>query len=56
MKKKRRNKSKLALEWKESEKYSPLMVLRQLPPTGETKVIRAPLPKLAPPPQPPPAA
>jgi len=40
MKKKRRTKSKLALEWKE-EKYSPLMVLRSLPHTGETKVIHA---------------
>jgi hypothetical protein len=47
MKKKRRNKSKLALEWKDGEKYSPPMVLRELPHTGETKIIRAPLPKSA---------
>jgi hypothetical protein len=46
MKKKRRAKSKLALaalEWQE-EKYSPPMVLRALPHTGETKIIRAPAP------------
>jgi len=47
MKKKRRNKSKLALEWKDGEKYSPPMVLRELPHTGETKIIRAPVPKSA---------
>jgi hypothetical protein len=45
MKKKRRNKSKLALDWKDGEKYSPLMVLRHLPHTGETKIIRAPIAK-----------
>jgi len=40
MKKKRRAKSKLALQWTE-EKYSPPMVLRTLPHTGETKVLHA---------------
>jgi hypothetical protein len=38
MKKARRAKSKLALVWNE-EKYSPLMFLRSLPHTGETKII-----------------
>jgi len=38
MKKKRRAKGKLALQWTE-EKYSPLVVLRTLPHTGETKVL-----------------
>jgi hypothetical protein len=46
MKKKRRAKDKLALEWKE-EKYSPLMVLRAVPHTGDTRIIRAPAPKSA---------
>ena len=54
MKKKRRAKGKLALEaveWQE-ENYSPPMVPRALPHTGETKIIRAPLPKsVAPRPQ-----
>jgi hypothetical protein len=40
MKKKRRAKSKIALHWTE-EKYSPLVVLRELPHTGETKVLHA---------------
>jgi len=46
MKKQRRTKSKLALEWNE-EKYSPSMVLRAVPHTGETRIIRAPQPKSA---------
>jgi len=47
MKKKRRNKSKLTFEWKDGEQYSPPMVLRELPHTGETKIIRAPVAKPA---------
>jgi hypothetical protein len=48
MKKKRRAKSKLALQWAE-EKYSPLVVLRTLPHTGETKVLHMAHVKSAPP-------
>jgi hypothetical protein len=44
MKKARRTKTKLALEWRE-EKYSPPMALGAFPHTGETKIIRAPHPK-----------
>jgi hypothetical protein len=46
MKKKRRAKSKLALEWKD-EKYSPPMVLRAVPHTGDTRIIHAPAGKSA---------
>jgi len=38
MKKTRRTKRKLSLEWAE-EKYSPLLVLRSAPHTGETKIL-----------------
>jgi len=38
MKKTRRARRKLDLEWAE-EKYSPLMVLRSTPHTGETKIL-----------------
>jgi hypothetical protein len=38
MKKTRRSKRKLSLEWAE-EKYSPLLVLRPAPHTGETKIL-----------------
>lgn len=38
MKKSRRTKRKLTPAWQE-EKYSPLMVLRATPHTGETKII-----------------
>jgi hypothetical protein len=38
MKKTRRSKRKLSLEWAE-EKYSPLLVLRSTPHTGETKIL-----------------
>ena len=38
MKKTRRTKRKLGLEWAE-EKYSPLLVLRSTPHTGETKIL-----------------
>jgi hypothetical protein len=47
MKKPRRRKGKLALEWKE-EKYSPLVFWRTLPHTGETKIISASHPKSSP--------
>jgi hypothetical protein len=51
MKKKRRTKGKLALEWKE-EKYSPLVFWRTLPHTGETKIIPASHLKSSPSPRP----
>jgi hypothetical protein len=38
MKKTRRSKRKLSLEWAE-EKYSPLLVLRSTPHTGDTKIL-----------------
>jgi len=47
MKKKRRAKSKLALQWAE-EKYSPPVVLRTLPHTGETKILHMAQVKSAP--------
>jgi len=40
MKKTRRAKRKLSLQWAE-EKYSPLLVLRSAPHTGETKILPA---------------
>lgn len=56
MKKARRTKSKLALQWQEGAKYSPPMIARDVPHTGETKIIRAPIPRQQPPEQQRPAA
>jgi hypothetical protein len=48
MKKTRRSKRKLSLAWTE-EKYSPSLVLRPAPHTGETKILPMHLVKNAPP-------
>jgi hypothetical protein len=48
MKKSRRAKQKITPKWQE-EKYSPSMVLRAMPHTGETRIIRNPFPKALPP-------